>query len=305
MWLVLLRLPPHCFQFQLLLLPPFAGRPRGADERGRTPDRQVRFTIAEMADAAAYVESLGLDADMVEDVQEEIDNAQRAWAKVSGGGAAAGDAAFYSALMGELGSAFDEAVSGELLALEKGSLQAFTDWYVKWLFHEEELEDDDGGEGEEETTSGATKEANWSQVKWSVQPVAKPVEGVSWQCSTCRIINQWKDAKCLGCDDAAPHAADLPEVAPSSSSSKPAFAFSAPAPPASGGAISSSGFTFGGGSAAASGASIGSSGFTFPAAAAASTVPSTAPVVGGGFTFTPAASAVAPAVAETVFGKEV
>ena len=252
--------------------------------------------------AAAYVQKLGLDEDLEEDVQEEVDNAIRAWNKVVGGGGPVGDEAFFAALLGELGTAGDDAVSSELLALEKGSQTAFVEWYIKWLFHEEDVADDEDDETEQRAAAGegGRVEANWSQVKWSVQPVAKPEEGVSWKCMTCKIINKWADSKCQGCDENAPHAAELPSA--SVSSAKPGFAFGGAAPAS--GTISSAGFTFTG---AAPGA-ITSSGFTFAGTAAAT--PAAAPVSGGGFVFAPSASATistsasvaAEASKETVFG---
>lgn len=231
---------------------------------------------------------LHLDPDVEEDVAEEIQNAEAAWAKVVVKGLPVGEAAFFASLMGELGSAYEE-VADELLLLEKGSLKAFTRWYVNWLFHEEE----EGGEdleGEPEAVDVA-KGAGWSQVKWSVQPVAKPEHGVTWQCTRCRIISKWGDAKCLGCDDPAPHASELP-TAPVGmgvvvAAAAVPFTFGASSTNAPTGAISSQGFSFGG-------SSISSSGFSFPPAS----VPSAAPGLTGGFTFIPTPAAVGP----TVFG---
>jgi len=233
--------------------------------------------------SSELVRELHLDPDVEEDVAEEIQNAEAAWAKVAVKGLPAGEAAFFASLMGELGSTYEE-VAAELLSLEKGSLKAFTRWYVNWLFHEEE-EGGEDDEGEPEAVDVA-KGAGWSQVKWSVQPVAKPEHGVTWQCTRCRIISKWGDAKCLGCDDPAPHASELPTAAAAAAAVPLAFGASSTNAPT--GAISSQGFSFGG--------SISSSGFSFPPASVPTTT--AAPGFAGGFTFIPPQAAVGP----TVFG---
>jgi len=231
--------------------------------------------------AEELLKELGLDEELLEDVQEECDNADKAWAKVvSIGETQVGDASFFASIMTELGSSYDEEIGSQLLALEKGSLTAFKKWYVKWLFQEENLDEEDESDGAKE--GDVAEGGNWSQVQWKVQPVAKPVEGQSWQCSRCRIINAWKDDKCLGCDDPAPHADKLEAASAPAAPGITTFATAAPAShPA--GAISSAGFTFGGGGGISSGpaGAISSAGFTF-----GSGVPSGS-VTSSGFTFSP------------------
>jgi len=215
--------------------------------------------------------ALGLDEDMIEDVQEEMANAAKAWGATPG---SENKVAFYSALLAALGSTYEESLAEELLSLEEGSQSAFTEWYIKWLFKEEEGEDDASGDDE---GAAPAEGGNWSQVSWKVKPVSAPEEGVSWQCTRCRIINEWKVAKCMGCDDTAPHADTLP--APTTAAAVPVppqsgsgFSFpsaaTVPVPPQSG-----SGFSF------PSSAVSAGTGFSFPASA-----PGSNP---GGFSFSP------------------
>lgn len=233
--------------------------------------------------ATDFITSMKLDDDMEEEIGEEIENAKSAWSKWSH--LAMGDqTAFYTAILEDLGTSFDDSIAGELLALEKGSLCSFTDWYIRWLFKVEDEGEYPGGE-DTDNVIDQTKESGWSQVKWTVQPVAKPIEGVSWQCNRCRIINVWKESKCIGCDDDAPHAADLPKETlhnTTSNDTPSSSVFSFPNSSSVGGetpagAISSAGFSF-------PVSSITATGFSFTPAASSS-VPSSA-----GFSFHPSNS---------------
>ena len=220
------------------------------------------------ATAEELVTALGLDDDMVEDVQEEMANAAKAWGSTP---ASVDKVVFYSALLAALGSTYEESLADELLSLEEGSQSAFTEWYIKWLFKEE-------GEGDvsgDDEAAAPAEGGNWSQVSWKVKPVSAPEVGVSWQCTRCRIVNDWKVAKCMGCDDTAPHAESLPA---------PTTGAAVPVPPQSG-----SGFSF------PSAATVpvppqSGSGFSFPSGGGFSFSPppppaGEAPAPSGGFTF--------------------
>lgn len=219
--------------------------------------------------------SLGLNLEDVdlEEIDGEILKATQAWERllpeIERGN-------FHALLMQELGAGTNDDLAAELAKLPKGDLQAFVRAYIAWLFQEDadagEYVDGDGeAEGDSAVgtdSQGPGQAGGWTKVNWAVQPVAKPVDGITWQCATCRIVNDWKLVKCQGCDANAPHSAPITSSAAGGSSS--VFSFGTPAA-AGAGSITSGGFTFASATAPSStsslppGGSITSGGFTFAA----------------------------------------
>jgi hypothetical protein len=197
-----------------------------------------------MLSPSSYVESLDLDEDMVDDVQEEIDNATQAWNKVVTNenlllsSLDAGDSIFGS-LFKELGTMYFAGEHGnDLKSLAKNdvlSCEDFVDWYVRWIF---KSEGGDLNDEVEEEVSGEKGSSTWSDIKWSVAPTSQAKDGETWKCPNCRIINEWKSVKCIACDLKAPHA---------SASSVSGFGAASSATASSAATTTSTGgFTFGG-----------------------------------------------------------
>lgn len=177
--------------------------------------------------AEEYIKELKLDEDMVEDVQQEIDDATAAWKDVVGEDKddcliEKHDDLIFSSLLGKFGSIYSEEDHGSglkcLVDAESSCLSKskFIDWYLKWIFHSDGDEDQyDEADLEKEVSvlpsSSATPSSNlgWSGISWSVKPNEEVKAGISWKCSNCYIVNKWDMQHCLGCDSEAPHSASL------------------------------------------------------------------------------------------------
>jgi hypothetical protein len=130
---------------------------------------------ARVLTAAQYVQELGFDAEDEEEVQADLDSAREAWVRVLGSattqydipvrqkGAVDGegeDDAVLSQLMTVLGTTYSGEEHGVALEKVAGgsalSLEAFTDWYVRWLYQNEDSDEDDciSSSGEEEGGGG-------------------------------------------------------------------------------------------------------------------------------------------------------
>lgn len=255
--------------------------------------------MSEILSPEAYILQLKLDDDMAEDIQQEIDDATKAWQTVFQDkefvdeSSFEGESSHISSLMSILGTTYCEEDHGvELRSRMSGnesvlSKYAFIDWYVRWVFRQDDIEGDDDPEKEisDEKVSTST---GWTGISWSVKPVSDAVDGETWKCSKCRIINQWNQRKCLACDSDAPHA-DTLQPEPSSSNAT-VFSFgtsTAPTPfsfigaPAAAASNTSSGFSFSNAPQVSSGTTP-PTGFSFTNAPAAATSTSSS-----GFTFQP------------------
>ena len=175
-------------------------------------------------DASEYVRQLGLDEDDEEDVREEIANVKEAWRKID---EKQNPETLIALLIEDLKIANSASIISEIGLLNPFNVDTFVDWYVRWLFKEDDGEDVVDQEEDNSKSSAA--------VGWGKFALAGTVEGEQWRCSTCRIVNQWEVRKCIGCDSLAPHAAELQETSTISSLVNEKAK------------IGSSGFMFGGG----------------------------------------------------------
>jgi hypothetical protein len=89
------------------------------------------------------------------------------------------------------------------------SKDSFIDWYIRWVFKQDDDLGDDNPEAEINNETDIPKSSGWSGVSWSVKPSLEAVNGETWKCLKCRIINPWSEGKCLACDSDAPHASTL------------------------------------------------------------------------------------------------
>jgi len=312
--------------------------------------------------AKGYVKALSLEEDEEEEVADELQNARRIWEKVVGSStkayeisvaaAVSGEAqvdggddedVVLSELMTQLGTTYSEEEHGAALRKiatpsssngnSKGSssaaaatvslsMEAFSDWYVRWLYGSSDSDaGSEGSEGSQDDDADAedkdkkkkkeevtkidikTSTAGWGNAQWTVAPGASKDQ---WKCGVCSVLNKNSDAKCVACCSDNP-AAPAPSATSASgtTSSKSSGGISAsgfsfggavPAASAGGGAVPTFGFGAAAPAAATSTATA-AGGFTFdgPVTAAAA-VPATAPAAGG-FTFNaPAPASLPPSV---------
>jgi hypothetical protein len=127
------------------------------------PTGKSQGAQATILSAAQYAKELGLDADDSDDVQADLDSARKAWVQVLGSatkqyqvparqeGAVDGegeDDAVLSELMTILGTTYSGEEHGAALEEAAGgsalSLEAFTDWYMRWLYKNEDSTEEDG-----------------------------------------------------------------------------------------------------------------------------------------------------------------
>jgi hypothetical protein len=131
-----------------------------------------------MLSAAQYAKELGMDADDAEDIQADLDSARKAWVQVLGSatkqyeiparqeGAVDGegeDDAVLGQLMTVLGTTYNGEEHGAALEEAAGgstlSLEAFADWYVRWLYKNEDSIEEGNSSGGEEDDGGESKPA--------------------------------------------------------------------------------------------------------------------------------------------------
>lgn len=193
-----------------------------------------------MLSVEEYVSLFELDDE--EEVNEEIAKARESWVKcgATSGQDQTSNIRTVEKLMTHLGASFQPELatsSTGTYLLENLSEEAFVDFYLRWLF---QIDEDVDGANEEEDlegdSSGGKAAGNWSNIKWTVTvPIA--VDGESWKCDRCKIVNQWETHRCLGCDNMALHA---PANSFGGSSSSTSFSTNC-----SNGSITSAGFSFG------------------------------------------------------------
>jgi hypothetical protein len=224
---------------------------------------------AKLLTAAQYAEELGLDADDAEDIQEDLDSARKAWVQVMGSAtkqyevrarqedAVDGEGevdAVLSQLMTVLGATYSGEEYGVALKKVAGTsvlgLEAFTDWYLRWLYKNEDSDgngdstsdEEGGGEGK---GSPAVSAGGWGNAMWTVGPGASEDQ---WKCPvSSSVLNSKADAKCVargadpavakapgytGCTDnsasPAAHSSGTPAGVPATK--PPASPFGAPGP---------------------------------------------------------------------------
>lgn len=175
-----------------------------------------------------YLETLNLDEDQLEDVQEEIDEALKAWQTIVGEDSyvnlSSTEDSFLSNLVTKLGTTYCEEDHGFELKNIAGSenilkRDSFVDWYVRWVFKIDDIEGDLDEEPEEDFSKPSGQNKGWGNISWSVAPTSQATEGKSWKCINCKIINLWESHRCLACDSVAPHAQDSSQPVDANSSS--------------------------------------------------------------------------------------
>jgi hypothetical protein len=169
--------------------------------------------------AAKLSKDLHLDNEDVEEVEEEVATAVSAWREVQADPTSRGSK---TAQIPKLFKAvkyfsFQQEDCDKLGAIPTWDELGFIEWYLRFIFGEDEGEDDPNyrSEGEEEDDDGGddgrTKAADsaagaggavkgsWSDVKWAQKPADAAVEGVSWRCDTCFIVTPVSSEQCSGC----------------------------------------------------------------------------------------------------------
>ena len=180
--------------------------------------------------AADYVIELGLEGGcddeeegVVEaEVQQELTRAREAWERcldplhasttLEAVSESVAEREFLSRVLKDLGCEVeveDMELRGQDAQEEAGTERraawtkdGFTDWYVRWLFQSEEDEDDEDASTVELNGSNdkSSSSRTWSSVQWTVAPSAEAVEGESWKCDHCRVLNSWSARRCVACE---------------------------------------------------------------------------------------------------------
>jgi trimeric autotransporter adhesin len=236
----------------------------------------------------------GSDADSQQDEEkervEERAKVAAAFAKLNPSQPSMIAGAQFPALFEALGTTYSEVGHNKRLvelsdADGNVSLQRFSEWYMNWLYADDDSVTSDAGSASASTDNSTAPTAAASS---GFGEQFKAAAG-SWRCDSCCVTNTADKVKCVACETRNPAA--------------PAEAAAAAGPTvASSGSISSSGFSFGvpaaalvqSSSSSNTGISSGNTGFSFGGAFTAPSF-STAPAAAapGGFTFAPAAVAAA------------
>jgi len=222
------------------------------------------------------------------EIAEEADKARNAFDAIADGSDTMPSSKFGD-LLESMGTTYcEEEHRRTLKRLGKDGMisrNVFVDWYIEWLFGDEESEDfsEDGQEddepGEPEPKS-QVKSEGWGNI-------FKSSEEGSWKCEVCSLVNAVSADACVACETPRPGAnKEGSETEAADRSSQPAQ-----------GSIGKGGFTFGGVTSTSSlpalkpggnnaPGSIGSSGFSFGGAFGASSAKgSNTSKSGGGFSF--------------------
>ena len=235
-----------------------------------------------------FVALLCLEADEVEDVAMEMEDALEAWRDLLDDRQVVKldeHPNIWTKLAKKLGTTHSsetcERTAKELADNEGNVTQsAFIDWYVRYVFKsdddEEYVEEEVQVISTEKATTSDSKPSGWGNISWSVAPNSEVKEGETWKCKNCFIVNKWEQAQCIGCDVDAPHADTLPKPEKPVAAATHGFTFGAPAATTT---APASGFTFGAPSTSDSSSTSNTTVFTFGSASVASTAPS------GGFVF--------------------
>eukprot|EP01035_Chromulina_nebulosa_P020665 gene20665-26793_t len=202
--------------------------------------------VHKLLSSEEYIKELKLDDDQLDDINEELETAEKAWNSITNDKVIIIDKdtdkhQLFSDLVIKLGTTYSSDDHGvELSSRINESYEltkdAFIDWYIRWVFQS----DDDFNEDDNNINSNDSKDVSksgWTGISWSVAPTSTAITGETWKCSNCRIINKWNDRKCLACDSIAPHVDELPPEAVAPVNSNPSFTF--------GGPVSNNVFSFG------------------------------------------------------------
>ena len=160
--------------------------------------------------ASYYFKSLHLEEREydLEEVEEEHTSATEAWATVATDGLSRGRVPESQRLLKALGVIESEDVREAVDALSEWDEASFVDWYVTFMFAEDEGEDHSDYEDETElktSDEGAKGGGSWAGVKWNVNPSKEVVEGETWKCEKCFVVNEWEVVRCKACSAQGTH----------------------------------------------------------------------------------------------------
>ena len=161
--------------------------------------------------AAQLYKHLRLDDQDLDEVEEEVENARKAWAEVSQDPTARTQTSQIPKLFVAI-KYFNHSEDdrSSLGAIPTWDELGFIEWHLKFLFADDEGDDDPDyqSENEEEeldkSGSDTLKDsgvavASWDSVSWAQKPVETAIDGISWKCDACKSVTAEHIHICSGC----------------------------------------------------------------------------------------------------------
>ena len=167
--------------------------------------------------AKQLVVKMSLEDDDIEDIENDIFEAQKIWTTIVGGpnntidmktANSISDNGPICKIMESLGATYsidDHGKSLELISLEHSNIldmNTFADWYIVYLYkNEEDDEYNNGTDLHEDKKMDPIVNSNstWNNTMWTVTP-STSVEGQTWKCNSCYVINKIESNKCISCE---------------------------------------------------------------------------------------------------------
>mmetsp|Transcript_15583 Transcript_15583/g.14115 ORF Transcript_15583/g.14115 Transcript_15583/m.14115 type:complete len:240 (+) Transcript_15583:40-759(+) len=193
--------------------------------------------VHKLLSSEEYIKELKLDDDQIDDINEELETAEKAWNTITTNNVITIDNdtdkhQLFSDLVIKLGTTYSSddhgvELSDRINESYELTKDAFIDWYIRWVFQsDDDLNEDDNNINNDD--SKEVSKSGWTGISWSIAPTSTAITGETWKCSNCRIINKWNDRKCLACDSNAPHIDDLPPEVIAPVTTNTGFTFGGP-----------------------------------------------------------------------------
>jgi len=177
-------------------------------------------TVNAREKAVELVRKMYLEEDDIEDVENDIIEAEKIWDSVvicphktidMKAEVSISDNGPICKIMESLGATYsidDHGKSLEIFSLEYGStldVNLFIDWYISYLYKTEEDEecmndnDPDDLLNNVDSKGSNNSDHNWSKTTWTITP-SKSVAGETWKCNSCYVINTIESDRCISCE---------------------------------------------------------------------------------------------------------
>ena len=169
--------------------------------------------------AKQLVVKMCLEDDDIEDIQNDIIEAQKIWNSIVGGPedtidmstvASTSDDGPICKIMESLGATYsidDHGNPLETISSKHNSsmldFNSFVDWYIAYLYKNDDDEEYCSEIEIEHTTTSTNSNSNWNSTTWTITP-STSIEGETWKCNSCYVINKLESKKCISCEGLNP-----------------------------------------------------------------------------------------------------
>ena len=155
-----------------------------------------------------------LEDDDIEDIENDITEAQKIWNTIVGGPedtidmgtvTSTSDNGPICKIMESLGATYstdDHGKSLEIISSDHSSMldfNSFLEWYIAYLYKNDEDEEYNNEIENEYKTTSSNSNSNWNSTTWTIIP-STSVEGETWKCNSCYVINKIESKKCISCE---------------------------------------------------------------------------------------------------------